>query len=1049
MPLRSLVSEKYRELVKHYSETDLINRIYASSSDYQKDDNQITSGNYSIVIMVYEKFLALRADSQSSILKNCKLIIVDELQMLGNNSRGDKLEAVLTDVLITQNHKIRIVGLTTNACNMEKVSQWLDDAYIICDDQRPITLDEYVISPSGKYKALLNKKLSNGNFYNCAEYRKYLNQNGDDSKRELLKNIIQLKYDMDLKKETVKSKILVFFANKDAVTNLCGTIKNFIKHKGYIDTSEELIKEKRAKFEKLCLDENEAILFNRYFQYGVAYHHSGLSYELREFIENELRDERGILNIVFATETLTVGINMPFDMVIIYSLQIPDGANSSHNMYSYEYKNYIGRAGRRGKGESYLFADNDHQIYTLFEQYINASPMEITSCISVSNPLALTPFLLSWLSGADRNGGISGQITVDTASQYIMRTFLMYDKDKAYANCVCKKMLDFLCSGNIIETNGTTYGMLRAGRDLAGYIYFPSTYSRIIRLVSEIEKYIGEQINSNTELDNVFDSLVLAILYNVCQYDDIISKGFFSRERNLYVNTDLKTFMLDIVRNKNSKMKIVALSFVSTIEYENFIEERFLSFAKAIMLIIWSNGLLLSKNEYFPFSGIKTGEMQALAELVSYMLEGIASHCASRENRIVSECLSRKLFDFAGCVKYGQRYEMKHIRKELKISRGRIIQVVKTMGSSDTKDFIEYITCSDKVETDLQELARQKFISTKELISLPSVTDELFDKYINSYDERSKNIRKYLFISGIDRCKDNHDLFLEILNYTSVFNVPINFTNAEQNDINNEKNIKREFFYLTLNGEEYRIMLYYDHWSEGGEVEDIEFEDFLTIVRDNHIHCIIGPQLPPSCVDCIQELGILYMENRAFLLACLYTYRLKEPNKLQWILEHNKGYISIKTINSIYKSEEGKNAIHQRDFFISYCHKDCDNILPEVLEQLEKAGFTYWCDRTERNSEHDMDDYIINGLNMCRCALFIGTENYFTDLNANPTPYRRRELTTCRSQNKLGRILVFDKGVHDLIDNVPIVDVGNIPRIPVDRNNWPDTFKHPNLPNII
>lgn len=48
--------------------------------------------------------------------------------------------------------------------------------------------------------------------------------------------------------------------------------------------------------------------------HGVAYHHSGLTTEEREIVEQAYRD--GVLLLICATSTLSTGINLPAKAVI-------------------------------------------------------------------------------------------------------------------------------------------------------------------------------------------------------------------------------------------------------------------------------------------------------------------------------------------------------------------------------------------------------------------------------------------------------------------------------------------------------------------------------------------------------------------------------------------------------------------------------------------------------------------------------------------------------------------------------------------------------------
>jgi superfamily II RNA helicase len=81
---------------------------------------------------------------------------------------------------------------------------------------------------------------------------------------------------------------------------------------------------------------------------GIAYHHSGLLPFLKEILE--ILFAKGLVKVLFATETFAVGINMPTKTVIFTALE-KFSDSGMRCLQSAEYIQMAGRAGRRGKDD--------------------------------------------------------------------------------------------------------------------------------------------------------------------------------------------------------------------------------------------------------------------------------------------------------------------------------------------------------------------------------------------------------------------------------------------------------------------------------------------------------------------------------------------------------------------------------------------------------------------------------------------------------------------------------------------------------------------------
>lgn len=85
---------------------------------------------------------------------------------------------------------------------------------------------------------------------------------------------------------------------------------------------------------------------------GIAYHHSGLMPLLKEIVE--ILFSRGLVRVLFATETFSVGLNMPTKTVVFLELRKYCEEGEQRILRADEYIQMAGRAGRRGKDKQGL-----------------------------------------------------------------------------------------------------------------------------------------------------------------------------------------------------------------------------------------------------------------------------------------------------------------------------------------------------------------------------------------------------------------------------------------------------------------------------------------------------------------------------------------------------------------------------------------------------------------------------------------------------------------------------------------------------------------------
>ncbi len=131
VPLKALASEKARDVAKLPFTSTL------SVGDY--DENDSTLGNYDIIVTTPEKLDSVVRHGAAWI-GNIGCVVVDEIHLLGENSRGPTLELLLT-LLRAVAPNAQIVGLSATIQNAPELAAWLG-AKLVKDDWRPVPLHE-------------------------------------------------------------------------------------------------------------------------------------------------------------------------------------------------------------------------------------------------------------------------------------------------------------------------------------------------------------------------------------------------------------------------------------------------------------------------------------------------------------------------------------------------------------------------------------------------------------------------------------------------------------------------------------------------------------------------------------------------------------------------------------------------------------------------------------------------------------------------------------------------------------------------------------------
>lgn len=359
-PLKALSNQKFYDFCEQYG---------ADKVGLLTGDTSINRGAQ-IVIMTTEVFRNMLYGTNfgavADNLKDVRYVVLDEVHYMNDEQRG----TVWEESIIYCPTNIQIIALSATVANCDELTNWINTVHsktkLVNTDFRPVPLRFFYFDSSQPYK-LLPLLTPDGKLNNKIKPEKPQWARGKDKrKKTYVKQIIQNLADNDM-----LPAIYFTFSRKkcDEQMEKCSGLG--------LNTRKE--QEEIKAFIEEFIAENPHLYGNKHIEYliqGVASHHAGLLPAWKNLVEKLF--QKGLIKVVFATETLAAGINMPARSTIISSTS--KRTDSGHRMLTAnEFLQMSGRAGRRGMDEvGYVTV-----VGTPFQ-----TPVEVAELVlSDSNPL--------------------------------------------------------------------------------------------------------------------------------------------------------------------------------------------------------------------------------------------------------------------------------------------------------------------------------------------------------------------------------------------------------------------------------------------------------------------------------------------------------------------------------------------------------------------------------------------------------------------------------------------------------------------------------------
>ena len=217
---------------------------------------------------------------------------------------------------------------------------------------------------------------------------------------------------------------------------------------------DELVEARTGGLDPADLDALGARSWAACLRLGIASHHAGMVPVFKEVVERCFAE--GLVQVVFATETLALGVNMPARSVVIDKLMKYDGQRTAP-LSAAQYTQFTGRAGRRGIDEA-GWAVALWSPECTFEEVARLASSRSFELRSAFRPTY------------NMVAGLLGRMPVDAARDLLGRSFAQHQADASSSHVNLARRFDAVAS--VLRTRGHLDGWaLTASGSLVSRIF--------------------------------------------------------------------------------------------------------------------------------------------------------------------------------------------------------------------------------------------------------------------------------------------------------------------------------------------------------------------------------------------------------------------------------------------------------------------------------------------------------------------------------------------------------------------------------------------------
>lgn len=472
---KALADQKYKDFNNRFGENaaEPIATVSLNTGDRTEGDIDAQ-----LIVATYEKALGLFVAGQIKV--NDTLVVADELQILGDPSRGPDIEALCA--ALRQRGLRQFVALTATVENAGDIAEWMG-CLLVSSSERDVPLHQEIWFEDNAYRVTFGVE--------TGEHR-----NGLPTQTHDINAVVNHLLGIGM------GPILVFTETRKETARLAESFRQVrprVAEGLSIAEQLELFSEPTESSEHL----------KESAERRVTFHSADLSPHERQVVEEAITQSK--FDVCFATSTLAAGVNYPFRTIIFPKLTYQYGDRVGAQLARSDYRNMSGRAGRLGMhpdGHAVLLPKNRVELAHANNLVLPDNDRLVSQLVNLSLRKSILSLVASNLVSS-----------FDEVMKFFENTLYWYqtlNRNPAKLEALeseSRAAIDWLANHGMLEIHDGSLLITPLGKGAAISGLLPSTAVQLVQILRD----------KQTDLTNHFEEWSVGLIYAACASNEFCS----------------------------------------------------------------------------------------------------------------------------------------------------------------------------------------------------------------------------------------------------------------------------------------------------------------------------------------------------------------------------------------------------------------------------------------------------------------------------------------------------------------------------------------------